>query len=79
MPGRRTPIDVAIIPIGGHFTMDRHDAVEAVKLIGAKTVIPGHYDTFPPVATDAGAFKSDVEAATDATVVVLQPGEAHEA
>ena len=79
LPGRRTPIDVAIIPIGGHFTMDRHDAVEAVKLIGAKTVIPGHYDTFPPVATDAGAFKSDVEAATDATVVVLQPGEAHEA
>jgi len=78
LPGRRNPIDIAVIPIGGHFTMDRFDAVEAAKLIGAKTVIPSHYDTFPPVATDAQAFKSDVEGATDAKVVVLQPGETHE-
>ena len=71
--------DVVTAGIGGHFTMDRHDAVEAARLIGAKTVLPAHYDTFPPVATDVGAFKSDVEGATDATVVVLQPGETHEA
>jgi L-ascorbate metabolism protein UlaG (beta-lactamase superfamily) len=79
LPGKRDAIDVAIVPIGGHFTMDRFDAVEAVKLLGAKTVIPAHYDTFPPVATDAGAFKSDVEGATSSQVVVLQPGETHEA
>ena len=41
--------------------MDRHDAVQAAKLIGAKQVIPCHYDTFPPIATDAQAFKSEVE------------------
>ncbi len=73
--GRRTPIDVAIVPIGGHFTMDRHDAVEAARLIGAKTVIPGHFDTFPPIETDAQAFKADVERETDASVVLLAPGE----
>ena len=74
-----TPLDVALLPIGGHYTMDRHDAVIAAELIGAKTVIPMHYDTFPPIETDAGAFKSDVEARLDAKVVVLDPGEAHEA
>jgi L-ascorbate metabolism protein UlaG (beta-lactamase superfamily) len=77
LPGKRTPIDVAIIPIGGHFTMDRFDAVEAAKLIGAKTVIPSHFNTFPPVATDEGAFKADVESATDSQVVLLEPGETH--
>ncbi len=75
--GRGREIDVALVPIGGHYTMDRHDAVEAVKLVGAKTVIPVHYDTFPPIATDAQAFKADVEAQTSSQVVVLAPGETH--
>jgi L-ascorbate metabolism protein UlaG (beta-lactamase superfamily) len=75
--GRRHAIDVALIPIGGHFTMDRHDAVEAARMIGARQVIPCHYDTFPPVETDAQAFKSDVESATSSEVVVLAPGERH--
>jgi len=73
--GRGREIDVALVPIGGHYTMDRHDAVEAVRLIGAKTVIPIHYDTFPPIETDAQAFKADVEAQTPSSVVVLAPGE----
>jgi L-ascorbate metabolism protein UlaG (beta-lactamase superfamily) len=73
--GRGREIDVALVPIGGHYTMDRHDAVEAVRLVGAKTVIPIHYDTFPPIETDAQAFKADVEAQTSSSVVVLAPGE----
>jgi L-ascorbate metabolism protein UlaG (beta-lactamase superfamily) len=40
-------------------------------------VIPCHYDTFPPIETDAEAFKSDVEAQTAARVVILAPGETH--
>jgi L-ascorbate metabolism protein UlaG (beta-lactamase superfamily) len=70
-------IDVALICIGGHYTMDRHDAVEAARLIGAKQVIPCHYDTFPLIETDAQAFKADVEAATSSQVVVLAPGDTH--
>ena len=74
----RTPVDVAFIPIGGHYTMDRHDAVAAAELVGAGTVIPVHNDTFPPIETDAEAFKSDVESQTSSKVVVLAPGETHE-
>ena len=61
--------------IGGHYTMDRLDAVEAVKFVEPKVVVPCHYDTFPPVETDAEAFKSDVESETSAKVQILQPGE----
>jgi L-ascorbate metabolism protein UlaG (beta-lactamase superfamily) len=65
--------------IGGHYTMDRHDAAIAAELVGAATVIPCHYDTFPPIEADAAAFKADVEERTDATVVLLAPGESHRA
>jgi L-ascorbate metabolism protein UlaG (beta-lactamase superfamily) len=77
--GERDPIDIALLPIGGHYTMDRHDAVVAAEFVGAKTVIPIHFDTFPPIETDAAAFKADVEAQTSAQVVVLKPGESHTA
>jgi L-ascorbate metabolism protein UlaG (beta-lactamase superfamily) len=74
---RPTPVDVALMCSGGHYTMDRIDGVEAAKLIGAKTIIPCHYNTFPPIETDAEAFKSDVESATSSKVVILDPGETH--
>ena len=73
----RNPVDVALLPIGGHYTMDRHDGVFAAQLIGAATVIPMHFDTFPPVETDSAAFKSEVEEKTSSSVVVLAPGESH--
>src|ERR1700733_1997198 len=75
--GRRNPIDVALMCIGGHYTMDRVDAVDAAALVAAKTVIPCHYNTFPPIETDAQAFKSEVEAATGSGVVILDPGQTH--
>jgi L-ascorbate metabolism protein UlaG (beta-lactamase superfamily) len=70
-------VDVALVPIGGHYTMDRIDAVTAVEFVAPTTVIPCHYDTFPPIETDAEQFKADVESSTGATVVILQPGETH--
>ncbi len=75
--GERNPIDIALLPIGGHYTMDRHDAVVAAQLLGAPLVIPMHYDTFPPIETDAAAFGSDLGSETSAAAVVLQPGEVH--
>jgi L-ascorbate metabolism protein UlaG (beta-lactamase superfamily) len=74
---RGDKVDVALVPIGGHYTMDRLDAVTAVEMVQPRQVIPCHYDTFPPIETDAQAFKSDVESQTDAEVVVLQPGQSH--
>ncbi len=73
----RSDVNVALLPIGGHYTMDRRDAVVAAEFVGAGTVIPMHYDTFPPIETDAEAFKSEVESKTSSQVVLLQPGETH--
>ena len=75
----RDPVDVVLMPIGGHYTMDRHDAAVAAGLIGAPTVIPMHYDTFGPIETDSEAFKAEVEAGTSSKVVLLKPGETHTA
>ena len=74
---RGDKVDVALVPIGGHYTMDRYDAVTAVGFIQPQQVIPCHYNTFPPIETDAQAFKTDVENATESKVVVLAPGETH--
>jgi L-ascorbate metabolism protein UlaG (beta-lactamase superfamily) len=70
-------IDVALVPIGGHYTMDRYDAVTAVEFIKPRQVIPCHYNTFPALETDAAAFKADVEGAGHAEVVLIEPGDTH--
>jgi L-ascorbate metabolism protein UlaG (beta-lactamase superfamily) len=77
LPKRRGHIDVALMCIGGHYTMDRFDAVVAAELVGADQIVPCHYNTFPPIETDAQAFKSDVQNAGYAEVVVLEPGGVH--
>jgi L-ascorbate metabolism protein UlaG (beta-lactamase superfamily) len=80
---RGNRVDVALMCIGGHYTMDRHDAVVAAEFVQAHTVIPCHYGTFPPIETDAQAFKAEVEASTSyesrasEKVVILEPGETH--
>jgi L-ascorbate metabolism protein UlaG (beta-lactamase superfamily) len=74
---RGDKVDLALVPIGGHYTMDRFDAVTAVELIDPSEVIPCHYNTFPPIEADAEAFKSDVQNAGFSQVVVLEPGGTH--
>jgi len=75
--GKRHGVDVALLPIGGHYTMDREDAAYAAELIGAKRVIPIHYDTFPPIETDVQAFVDDC-AAKGIEVIALEPGQTAE-
>lgn len=71
--GRRHAIDVALVPIGDHFTMGPDDAAEAVRMLGPKRVVPCHYNTFDLIRQDPREF---VEAVGDAAEVqVLQPGE----
>ena len=74
LPGRRDELDLALVPIGGHYTMDRFDAVVAAELLGAPQIVPIHYDTFPPIETDAQAFAADVQGTGKASVGVLAPG-----
>lgn len=40
---------VAMLPIGGHFTMGPKEAALAARYIGAKTILPLHFGTFPPL------------------------------
>ncbi|MDX2003696.1 MAG: metal-dependent hydrolase [Meiothermus sp.] len=49
-------IDLAVVPIGDHFTMGPDDALKALELIKPKQVLPQHYNTFPPIAQDGAAF-----------------------
>ncbi len=67
------PIDVAMIPIGGHFTMGPREAAKAVELLEPKKVIPMHYGTWPPIASDPQEFKRLV--GEKAEVVIMNPGE----
>ena len=75
--GRGDRVELALVPIGGHFTMDRYDAVTAVELVNPFQTIPIHYNTFPPIETDAQAFKADVQQGGIAEVAVLDPGQSH--
>jgi len=71
----RKGLDLAMLPIGDFFTMGPDDALEAVKLLAPKAVIPIHYGTFDPIRQDGGAFKARVESETDARCLVLEPGD----
>jgi L-ascorbate metabolism protein UlaG (beta-lactamase superfamily) len=42
--------DLAMLPIGGHFTMDPEDAARAAIRLEAKSVLPIHWGTFPALA-----------------------------
>ncbi|WP_440765268.1 MBL fold metallo-hydrolase [Natronorubrum sp. DTA7] len=53
--------DVFVPPIGGHFTMDRHEAADFARNVQPDLVLPEHYDTFEPIETDAEAFAAELE------------------
>ncbi|MDR1873428.1 MAG: metal-dependent hydrolase [Synergistaceae bacterium] len=69
-------VDVALLPIGGNFTMDVDDAVKAVSFIKPKKVVPMHYDTFDVIKADPAEFAA--RAASLAEVKILKPGESLE-
>ena len=48
--------NIALLPIGGTYTMDVEHAVVAADWLGAKTVIPMHYNTFPEIQADLQRF-----------------------
>ena len=70
--GRIYQPDVAVLPIGGHFTMDPREAAVALELLGTKRCIPYHYGTFPLLT---GTPEQLRELAPDVELIELQPGE----
>jgi len=66
------PIDLALLPIGGHFTMGPREAAKAVELLKPRKVVPMHYNTWPPISANPEEFRALVEGSE---VVILKPGE----
>jgi L-ascorbate metabolism protein UlaG (beta-lactamase superfamily) len=67
--------DVALLPIGGRFTMGPAEAMMAAQFIGAKLVIPIHYNTWDKIEQDPAPWKEAIERTTDIRVKILKPGE----
>lgn len=70
--GERHPIDVAFLPIGDNYTMGPEDAAYAAKLLGAKTIVPMHYNTFPVIQQNPQEFIKLLE---NDNGKILNPGE----
>ena len=70
--GRIYSPDVAVLPIGGHFTMDPREAGVACELLGVKRVVPCHYGTFPLLAGTPDELRQQ---APGVDVHAIAPGE----
>lgn len=52
---------IAMLPIGGHYTMGIDEACYAAQIIGAKTVIPMHYNSFPQIEVNIDNFVDEFQ------------------
>ena len=75
--GKMNPLDCALLPIGGNFTMDPEEALEAALMLKPDLVIPMHFNTFPLIKQDAGKFVKEAEK-KGLKALVLAPGESIE-
>ncbi len=68
--------DLALLPIGGTYTMDCVDAIRAVKTMKPKYAIPMHYNTFKMIEQDPFEFKQKIDKSILKTKpVILKPGQ----
>jgi L-ascorbate metabolism protein UlaG (beta-lactamase superfamily) len=64
--------DIAMIPIGDHYTMSPREAAYACNLLKTKTIIPMHFGTFPVLTGKPSDLKRLV---TDAEIIEMKPGQ----
>jgi L-ascorbate metabolism protein UlaG (beta-lactamase superfamily) len=70
--GRIYQPDIAVLPIGGHFTMDPREAAVAVELLGVTRSIPCHYGTFPLLAGTPEEWREQLT--TECEILAPEPG-----
>ena len=70
--GRIYQPDVAVLPIGGHYTMDPKEAAVALELLGTKRCVPSHYGTFPVLKGTPQQLK---QLAPDVDIAEIEPGD----
>lgn len=66
-------IEVAFLPVGGHFTMDQDEAIEAIEMFEPGKVVPIHFGHIEQTTADMEKFEEDVKGNTGAELVVLNP------
>lgn len=71
--GEKHDLDIAFLPIGDNFTMGPDDAKKASEFLGAKVVVPMHYNTFPVIKQDPEAFVAELNGKGK----VMHPGDCH--
>ena len=67
--------DIAILPIGGTYTMDIEHAVIASEWLGASQIIPMHYNTFEATRVDIGEFERQIREKGKVPIVMPVGGE----
>jgi len=72
--GRLYAPDLAILPIGDHFTMGPFEAAEAIRLLGVKRVVPTHYGTFGLLTGTPQALRDAAADVTGLEVLAVEPG-----
>ncbi|MGE4293951.1 MAG: metal-dependent hydrolase [Desulfovibrio sp.] len=69
-------IHLALLPIGGHFTMDPRQAAYACKMLGCRKVVPMHWGTFPILEQGTDDFAAQLKnTAPDTQLLHIAPGE----
>ena len=70
--GEIYPLDLAFLPVGGHFTMGIKEAQKAIQFLNAKKIVPIHYNTFDVIqqVVDESLIKE-----SGSQLLILQPGE----
>ena len=58
--GNANRIDVALLPIGGNYTMDVSDAMLAARALRAKQIVPMHYNTFPIITQNENFYSNQL-------------------
>ena len=74
--GELDKIDLALLPIGGNFTMDVPDAVKAVEFLKPRKVIPMHYNTNELIKADPDDFAKRIKL-LGVEGIILKPGESY--
>lgn len=73
--GKLLAPDIAMLPIGDHFTMGPRSAAEAVRMLGVKTVIPMHFGTFPVLTGTPDDLRKEASDVAGLEVIDLEPGD----
>ena len=74
--GALYPLDLALLPVGGFFTMDARQAALACKMLKTRALLPLHWGTFPLLASGIDELKTELaNQAPDCRLIDLKPGD----